>query len=171
MIIDINKRYGIRSMSRQVVLTPGPKPRRGPNRATSAELPPYSRPDRRPVRARSSRITTWQLAERRPLNVLQWNAEGVRHKKVPLTEKLYEEQIDIACIQETHLKPSNGLKITGFETIRLDREGNKGGVLFLIRNSLPSGGEVREAHCPHKQPSWGCRRRHISGGRPYITGV
>jgi exonuclease III len=95
-------------------------------------------PDQRPVRARSSRTTTGQHAQRRPITVLQWNAEGVRLKKVPLTKKLYKEQIDIACIQEIHLNPSHGFKITGYETIRQDREGHKGGVLILIRHSLPN---------------------------------
>jgi exonuclease III len=64
----------------------------------------------------------------------------VLHKRAPITRKLYEEQIDIARIQETHLSPSHAFKITGFESARLDREGHKGGVLILIRNSLPSRG-------------------------------
>ena len=127
-------------MSHQVVLTPGPMPRRGPNRTTSVDLPPYSRPDRRTVKAQSTRKTTGRHAIKRPLNVLQWNADGVLKKKVPLTKKLYEEQIDIACIQETHLNPSHGFKITGYEAIRQARKGHKGGVLILIRNSMPNRG-------------------------------
>jgi hypothetical protein len=135
MLINTNKRYGVQGMSHRVSLMPGPKPRRGPNRTTRVDLPPYSRPDRRPVRTRSTRTTTGQHAQRKPLNVLQWNAEGVRPKKVPLAEKLYEEQIDIACIQETHLRPSHDFKISGYESVRLDREeGHKGGVLILIRD-------------------------------------
>jgi hypothetical protein len=64
----------------------------------------------------------------------------VLHKRAPLTKKLYEEQIDIACIQETNLRPPHSFKFTGFELVRLDREGHKGGELILIRSSLPSRG-------------------------------
>ena len=92
LTLDKNERYGVQGMSHRVSLTPGPKPRRGPNRINNVDLPPYSRPDRRTVRARSSRTTTGHHALKRPLNVLQWNAEGVLKKKVPLIKKLCEEQ-------------------------------------------------------------------------------
>lgn len=99
------------------------------------------------VRVRRFSKSTGGHVTRKPLNVLQWNAEGVLPKKVPLTKKL-PEQVDIACIQETHLKPSNTFKIVGFESVCLYREGHKGGVLILIRNSLPSRGHIINTNGP-----------------------
>ena len=73
----------------------------------------------------------------RPLNILQWNAEGVVNKKVPLTERLHKEEVDVACIQETHLNTNHRFSIRGYKTFRLDREGrHKGGVLILVRNNI-----------------------------------
>jgi exonuclease III len=40
---------------------------------------------------------------------------------------------------ETYLNPNHRFSIRGFEPFRLDR-GHKGGVLTLVRNSLPSRG-------------------------------
>ena len=72
----------------------------------------------------------------RPLNILQWNAEGVFNKKVPLTERLHKD-VDVACIQETHLNTNHRFSIRGYQTFRLDREGrHKGGVLILVRNNI-----------------------------------
>ena len=73
----------------------------------------------------------------RPLNILQWNAEGVLNKKVPLTERLHKEDVDVACIQETHLNTNHRFSIRGCQTFWLDREGrHKGGVLILVRNNI-----------------------------------
>ena len=73
----------------------------------------------------------------RPLCILQWNAEGVYNKKIPLTERLNKENIDVACIQETHLNTNHRFTVRGYQTFRLDREGrHKGGVMILIRNSI-----------------------------------
>ena len=49
--------------------------------------------------------------------------EGVFDKKVLLTERLHRENVDVACIQETHLNTSHRLSIRGYQTFRLDREG------------------------------------------------
>jgi ribonuclease HI len=73
----------------------------------------------------------------RPLNILQWNAEGVYNKKIPLTERLHSEDIDVACIQETHLNTNNRFTIRGYQTFRMDREArHKGGVMILVKNSI-----------------------------------
>jgi endonuclease/exonuclease/phosphatase family metal-dependent hydrolase len=66
--------------------------------------------------------------------------KGCCAKRTLLTRKLYKEKIDIACIQWTHLSPSHAFKITGFESVGIDREGHEGGVLILNRSSLPSRG-------------------------------
>jgi exonuclease III len=65
------------------------------------------------------------------LNILQWNAEGVYNKKLALTERLHSEQIDVACVQETHLNPNHRFTTRGYQTFRMDKEKrHKGGVLI-----------------------------------------
>ena len=62
---------------------------------------------------------------------------GDQHKKVPLTERLRKEDIDVASIQETHLNPDRRFNIRGYEILRHDRIGRqKGGVLILVKNTL-----------------------------------
>ena len=70
--------------------------------------------------------------------VMQWNAEGVFHKKDELQHLLLNKDIDICCIQETHLKEGKNFKIRGYQKpFRLDRpDRTKGGVLTLVRNNL-----------------------------------
>ena len=53
---------------------------------------------------------------------------------------LHDEKIDVACIQETHLNAKHVYATRGYDAVRLDRIGHKGGVLMLIRRSLPSRG-------------------------------
>ena len=108
---------GVQSMVLQVGLTPGPIPRGGPTAATGGQLSPYCET----VRVRRFSKSTDRHVTRKQLNVLQWNAEGVLHKKLPLAMRLHEEQVDIACIQENHLRPSHTFKIADFESVRLAR--------------------------------------------------
>ena len=90
----------------------------------------------------------------RPLNILQWNAEGVFNKKVLLTERLHKEDVDVACIQETHLNTNHRLSIRGYQTFRLDREGrHKGGELILVRNNIASL-PFQSGHQPASQDPW-----------------
>jgi ribonuclease HI/endonuclease/exonuclease/phosphatase family metal-dependent hydrolase len=68
---------------------------------------------------------------------MHWNAEGVSNKKTELENFLFENSIDICCIQETHLKPEKNFKIRGYQVTRNDRlERTKGGVMTLVRNNL-----------------------------------
>ena len=79
----------------------------------------------------------------RPLSIQQWNVEGVFNKKFPFTERLHKEDVDVACIQETHLNTNHRFSIRGYQTFRLDREGrHKGGVLILVRNIAASDFKV-----------------------------
>ena len=72
------------------------------------------------------------------LNILHWNAEGIQNKKATLAERLRKEDIDVACIQETHLKENLRFNMRGYQVVRQDRTDRiKGGVLILIKNSLP----------------------------------
>ena len=81
----------------------------------------------------SARSTSGHL-----VNILHWNAEGIQNKKAALSERLRQLDIDIACIQETHLKENIRLNIRGYQVIRQDRTDRiKGGIMILIKNSIP----------------------------------
>ena len=70
---------------------------------------------------------------------MHWNAEGVRNKKLELQQFLKSQQIDVCCVQETHLNNNQRFSVRGYETHRHDRTDRpKGGVLTLVRNNLPS---------------------------------
>ena len=72
-----------------------------------------------------------------PISVVQWNANALRAKS-EFQQYLYDNSIDIACIQDTNLKHSVDYKINGYNTIRKDRQiGKKGGVAILIKSSIP----------------------------------
>ena len=110
---------------------PGPLPRRGPPSATGGHRTSICGVGYLGQRANTTDHKT------KPVNVLQWNAEEISTKKVPLTERLRKEDIDVACIQETHLNPDRRFNIRGYETLRHDRIGRqKGGVLILVKNTL-----------------------------------
>ena len=62
---------------------------------------------------------------------------GCLQQKNPLTERLHAENIDVACIQETHLNTNHRFTIRGYQTLKMNREGrHKGGVLILVKNSI-----------------------------------
>ena len=69
----------------------------------------------------------------RPLTILQWNAEGVYNKKVPLTERLRKDSIDVPCIQEItpQLRHPEVTRPPGWAG-----KENIGEVLILVRNSI-----------------------------------
>ena len=72
-----------------------------------------------------------------PISIVQWNANALRAKS-EFQQYLYDNSIDIACIQDTNLKHSVDYKINGYNTIRKDRQiGKKGGVAILIKSSIP----------------------------------
>ena len=74
----------------------------------------------------------------KPLKIMHWNAEGIFHKEDELRNLLFQEDIDVCCIQETHLSEAKNFKIRGYQKpFRLDRlDRNKGGVLTLVRNNV-----------------------------------
>ena len=119
---------------------PGLEPQRGPTLTTGGRLAPYRGGARRRVRRQNATGDDQStITGKKPLNILQWNGEGISKKKVPLTERLHKEDIDIACIQETHLTANLRFTVRGYESYRLDREGrHKGGVIILVRNNIPA---------------------------------
>lgn len=114
----------------------GPMPQRGPSTVTGGETTTYCKAVRQKRRPHPSNKDKQSEAPR-TLNILQWNAEGVHKKKLDLTERMEKENIDIACVQETHLTVNHRFQVRGYETFRFDREErHKGGVLILVRNSI-----------------------------------
>ena len=74
---------------------------------------------------------------------MQWNAEGVNSKKDAYSKKmeleniLYQKEVSICCIQETHLIPGQAFKIRGYQCHRSDRrDRRKGGILTRVRNNI-----------------------------------
>jgi len=69
--------------------------------------------------------------------VMHWNAESVTNKKTELEHILHERNIQICCIQETHLQSDKSFKVRGYQCFRSDRtDRSKGGVLTLVRNNI-----------------------------------
>jgi ribonuclease HI len=68
---------------------------------------------------------------------MHWNAEGVMNKKTELEHILHERNINICCLQETHLQCGKAFKIRGYQSFRSDRaDRRKGGILTLVRNNI-----------------------------------
>lgn len=70
------------------------------------------------------------------LNILTWNANCISTKKIELTHFLTTHRIDVALIQETHLKPSNKLYIPNYKCYRRDRNTRGGGTAILIKQNI-----------------------------------
>ena len=72
------------------------------------------------------------------LKVLYWNADGVVNKIHQLYDFMIENFIDVACIQETFLKPNVILHAhPDFRCYRNDRlDRSKGGVMIIIRKLI-----------------------------------
>ncbi|KAK7101444.1 hypothetical protein V1264_019826 [Littorina saxatilis] len=122
-------RCGVVLVSRSQGRTaPGLQPQGGPTSATDCGSDPL------PLTGGGQNRATGQQ-----LRIMHWNAEGVRQKKLELQQFLKSQQIDICCIQETHLNSSHRFSVRGYETHRFDRENRpKGGVLTLVKTNLSS---------------------------------
>ena len=129
-------RYGVVLMGRgQVRSTPGPLPRRGPPNTTgttNSESSGVTREDQRNSTGHR-------------LKIMQWNAEGVREKKRELQKFLKEHDIDVCCLQETHLTSECRFSLRGYEIFRHDRRNRpKGGVLTAIKTRF-SAWEIQKS--------------------------
>ena len=69
---------------------------------------------------------------------MQWNAEGLMRKKTELEHRMNKQNIDICCIQETHLQKDKTFKARGYQCFRTDRGGDrrKGGIITLIKSNI-----------------------------------
>ena len=133
-----SNRYGVLPVeSRRAGRGPGSPPRRSPHkRAGGSSISACG------VRGRDQTVNYPGQnckKKRKHLKILQWNAEGIQKKKEVLKIFLHEKEIDVACIQETHLNNNLRFSIRGYTCIRQDRENRpKGGILTLIKNDIPT---------------------------------
>ena len=105
-------------------LRPSPHPsaiadRDGAARPNAAAAPAQGRTPQR------TRQTTTSPAIR-PLvsdttTILQWNADGVRSKRVELEKFIHDLKPDIVVLQETKLTSKDLFQIRGYHTLRTDR--------------------------------------------------
>ena len=58
----------------------------------------------------------------RPLSIMAFNANGIEGQMRELEMVLYERQIDILLINETHLKEKDKLNFPNYYTYRNDRK-------------------------------------------------
>lgn len=70
------------------------------------------------------------------LNIMQWNAQSLNSNKQIFTNFLYTNNIHIAIISETWLKPHQQFKIKYYNVERNDCGNNHNGVAILIHNSI-----------------------------------
>lgn len=76
------------------------------------------------------------------LRILQWNANGIFRELPLLKDRLASLKIDVACIQETKLLPSDRTpELRQYAAIRQDwhiqGEARGGGLLIFVRKTLP----------------------------------
>ena len=127
VVKDPKSRCGVVSMDRQVETVPGPQPQRGPPPATGISDPKHV------AGKGQSKATGYNL------RICHWNAEGVMPKKLDLQTFLKHNNVDVCCIQETHMKKDQRFHVRGYEPFKRPREtGPKGGILTLVKNTYPA---------------------------------
>ena len=110
----------------------GPQASKGSIKATGASV-------NLKVRGRQSRATDQANSPTVKLTVAHWNAEGLTNKKPELQAFLRSNNVDVICIQETHLKEPQRFFVRGFEAFRQDRKDrHKGGIITLVKTSIPA---------------------------------
>ena len=70
-----------------------------------------------PARRQGARVRATYRDETptaRSINILQWNAQGV-YNKIALAERLSKEYINVACLQEYHLKDNQHFTMRGYQ--------------------------------------------------------
>ena len=66
------------------------------------------------------------------IRVAHWNARGIKNKTDILNQFLIEHNIDVLLVQETHLKPQDTLKLSGYKIKRAgEKDPNPGAGLLL----------------------------------------
>ena len=74
-----------------------------------------------------------------PRSVVQWNCNGLFGAADALGRFLHDNEVKLACLQETKLKPtSRDPSLPGYSILRRDRPGGRGGggLAFAIHHSI-----------------------------------
>ena len=72
-----------------------------------------------------------------PKCILSWNCNGLVGSSLELTRFLTENNVVVACLQETKLGPrSRQPNFPGFAVLRVDRQGGGGGLVTLVHHSV-----------------------------------
>lgn len=72
-------------------------------------------------------------------NILHWNSNGIRNRKVEFYQFLLDNKIHVACLNETKLNSHIRIGHSEFHVFRLDGEGgliSRGGVALIIHRSV-----------------------------------
>lgn len=77
------------------------------------------------------------------LRLASWNARGLRNKTGEVELLLDEFKIDILLVCETFLKPSNKIKIRGYNCYREDRSDRAGGGVALVIKSTIQHNQIQ----------------------------
>jgi len=64
------------------------------------------------------------------ISIVQWNARSIRHKILELSS--YSNGVDIFLISETWMEPQDNIRLKGFDVIRNDRIGRRGGGVLIF---------------------------------------
>jgi Endonuclease-reverse transcriptase len=72
------------------------------------------------------------------INILNWNANGIKTQTNLFTNYIQKHQIHISCITETHLAINEQFRIPGYTIYRQDRRSRvaSGGVAMIIKNQI-----------------------------------
>lgn len=71
------------------------------------------------------------------LNIIYWNCQSLYHKATEVFDHIVKENVDVALLSETWLKPKHNLSLQNYSIYRADRiENEHGGVAIIIRNSI-----------------------------------
>lgn len=73
------------------------------------------------------------------LRLISWNADGVAARKYELAQLLRDMDVDVALLQETHLRPTDSLNVPFYQTYRTDRRHQdraSGGTAILVHRRV-----------------------------------
>lgn len=73
---------------------------------------------------------------KRQLQILSFNANGIKNQKLEIISILNELDIDIMCVNETHLDAKDRFNIPNYYTYRYDRPTRGGGTAIIIKRSI-----------------------------------
>lgn len=73
---------------------------------------------------------------KRQLYLISYNANGIKKQKLEIISLLNELNIDIMCVNETHLRSEDRFNIPNYHTYRYDRPSRGGGTAIIIKRSV-----------------------------------